>query len=128
MKVQTSNKLAHLQVEYNELYEQTETLKAQTQIKYSECMNLSQAVSVNSGDKKVMQMYRKAVSEYNSLCNNVRRNQNKLVNLSARINSECQREQIRLAKMNMSMQRKMCSAVRSQCRTNMQNAYKTGFR
>lgn len=88
MKIQTTNKLAHLQVELQETLEQNNCLQAQVTPKQNEVASLQNYLRVNNGDKKVMSRYKTACRDLNTLCNQIRRNNQKITNLQFRIQRE----------------------------------------
>lgn len=85
MKVQTSNSLAHLQVEYQELNEQTYMLEAQLSPLAVEIRQYQQYLQCNSGDKKTLSAYRQAVRRYNSIKNTIYRNRQRMYKLQLRM-------------------------------------------
>lgn len=91
MKIQTSNKLAHLQVEYQELYEQTTMLQGQLKPMEFQISQCQQYISVNSGDRKAVAQYRDLCRRYQTLVSQIKRNSMRLNNLQMRINQENQR-------------------------------------
>lgn len=122
MREQTVYRYSRLQNEYQELSAHTEVLKQQAQLKYEECCNLQQYMNVNGSDKVSVARYKKALSDYNSLSNNISRNQGRLVNIANKINIECQKEQVRIERANMSAQRKMINAMnRAYMKSNKSN-------
>lgn len=107
MSARSTNKLLQLQNEYRALDERTCMLQKQASIKEQECYLLQQKVANNPGDKNLLARYKKTLSDYTSLINNIRRNQSRLVNLQNRISVEYQREQMRVAKANMAAQQRL---------------------
>lgn len=91
MKIQTSNKLAHLQVEYQELYEQTTMLQSQIKPMELQINQCQYYISVNSGDRKAVAQYRDLCRRYQTLVSQIKRNTIRLNNLQMRINQENQR-------------------------------------
>lgn len=81
MKIQTTNRLAHLQVELQETIEQNTLLQRQVQLKQNEVANLQMYVNTNNGDKRITTQYRKTCRELNTLCNQIRRNNRKITRL-----------------------------------------------
>lgn len=88
MKIQTQNKLAHFQCEYNELCEQTQMLQAQIPALQAQVQQLYCYLNCNNGDKRARSDYSKALQRLNSLNNTIRRNQMRLVTLSRQIAQE----------------------------------------
>lgn len=88
MKIQTTNRLAHLQVELQETTEQNRCLYAQVQPKKDQISSMECYLRTYNGDRKVMQQYKKACRELNTLCNQIRRNNDKIAKLQYRIQVE----------------------------------------
>ena len=88
MKIQTQNKLAHLQCEYQELCEQTQMLQAQIPTLQAQVQQLYYYLNCNNGDKRARSDYSKALQRLNSLNATIRRNQMRLVTLSRQISQE----------------------------------------
>ena len=128
MKIQTSNKLAHLQCEYNELMEQTQILSNQIQPMLAQLNQLSQYLSVNAGDRLTLSKYKETQRRYNSLVNQVKRNNQRLNNLSMRIKQEYSRLQLQGQKSAMSMQRQAARQQASMLRQAQKEAMRTGYR
>lgn len=93
MKVQTGNRLAHLQVELQELIEQTNYLKLQIQPKQMEIANLENYLKYNNGDRRISSDYRKACNELRSLMIKINTNNRKITKLNFRIQQEGMRIQ-----------------------------------
>ena len=128
MKIQTSNKLAHLQCEYNELMEQTQILSNQIQPMQAQLNQLSQYLSVNVGDRLTLSKYKETQRRYNSLVNQVKRNNQRLNNLSMRIKQEYSRLQLQGQKSAMSMQRQVARQQASMMRQAQRESMRTGYR
>lgn len=94
MRVQTTNKLAHLQVELQETMEQNNCLQSQVQPKQAQIASLENYIRANSGDRKLMAQYRKACRELNTLCNQIRRNNQKITRLQFSIQQEGAKSQM----------------------------------
>lgn len=88
MRIQTTNRLAHLQVELQETVEQNRCLYNQVQPKKNQISSMEYYLRTNNGDRKVMQQYKKACRELNTLCNRIRRNNDKIAKLQYRIQVE----------------------------------------
>lgn len=85
MKIQTTNRLAHLQVELQETIEQNNCLQSQVAPKQNEVASLQMYLGSNYGDKRITSRYKTACRELNTLCNQIRRNNQKITNLQFRI-------------------------------------------
>ena len=94
MKIQTSNRLAHLQVELQSTKEQNNCLQSQVQPKQSQVSSLENYIRVNSGDRKLVSQYKKACRELNTLYNQIRRNNEKITRLQCNIQQESLKSQI----------------------------------
>lgn len=105
MRVQTTNRLAHLQVELQETIEQNYCLQAQVQPKQEQIAYLEQYLRVNSGDRKLMTKYRKACRELTTLCNRINRNNQKITRLQYNIGQEELRIQMGYAKPRRNVRR-----------------------
>lgn len=88
MKVQTQNRLAHYQVEYQEVREQTCMLQNQMSYLQNQLINLQQYLSVNNGDKMARQNFRRVQRELNSAKSQIFRNMRRLSTLERQINTE----------------------------------------
>lgn len=88
MKIGTDNKLAHLQLEYNELYEQTCTLGAVANTTLNMVRYYETYLSSNGGDRSAIAEYRKAITKYRSVVSQINRNNYRLQSLIRRINEE----------------------------------------
>lgn len=91
MNIATQNRLAHLQVEYQEVTEQTQMLQAQLPALTSQLGTLEQYLSYNNGDRKARADYSKTLQRYNSICNTIRRNNLRIQALSRQIAIENQK-------------------------------------
>ena len=89
MKIATSNKLAHYQVEFQELQEQTAMLNAQLPGLMQQMRTMESYLSVNSGDRKARTEYTTLCKRYNSTCTTIRRNSMRLQTLQRQITAEC---------------------------------------
>lgn len=85
MKIQTNNRLAHYQVELNEVSEQTYMLQVNIGHLYQEINVLSNYLSANSGDLHSRNMYKAKVKEYRSLKSKVNRNTRRIETLRRQI-------------------------------------------
>lgn len=85
MKIRTNNRLAHYQVELNEVSEQTYMLQVNMGNLYQEINVLSNYLSVNSGDLHSRNMYKAKVKEYRSLKSKVNRNTRRIETLRRQI-------------------------------------------
>lgn len=93
MRIQTSNKLAHLQAEYMEVSQQTACLENQVQFKRAQIAQLESYLCKNNGDRQMTMQYRKNCRELNTLCNKIARNKSRLANLQRGIQAESYRAQ-----------------------------------
>lgn len=93
MKLQTNNRLAHYQVELNEVQEQTIMLQARLQPIQAELANLQSYLSCNNGDKYVRQQYKRKVMEFRSLCTKIRKNSVRINTLQRQIMCEASKIQ-----------------------------------
>lgn len=118
MKIGTQNRLAHLQVEYQELNEQTMMLQNQVAPLNASIQQYQNYLSYNQGDRESLRKYRESLNRYNSLINQIRRNQNRLANLSMQITKEMQRVAVAEQRQMYSMQNK---AMRAGCNQMMVN-------
>ena len=98
MKIQTQNKLAHYQCEYNEVYEQTLMLQNQIVPLQQQIGNMQRYLQVNGGDRKAMQDYKRLTAQLNTLNSSIRRNQTRLNTLSRQIYAEQNRMTMRANK------------------------------
>lgn len=131
MRIQTSNKLAHLQAEYQELSEQTKALESQVSPLQCQVNQLYQYISVNSGDRKLLASYKDLNRKLQTLVNTIRRNNNRLASLQMRIVTECGRVQAQEQKMAMNMQRQAQRSAMSQMKSQARmynTAYRNGFK
>lgn len=88
MKVQTQNRLAHYQVEYQEIREQTCMLQNQFGYLQNQLVNLQQYLSVNNGDKMARQNLRQVQRNLNSTKSQIFRNMRRLSTLERQISVE----------------------------------------
>ena len=91
MKIQTQNKLAHYQAEYQEVTEQTQMLRAQLPSLQQQILNMEAYLRVNNGDRKARTDYGNLVRRYNSLNNTIKRNCMRLETLNRQIAIENQK-------------------------------------
>ena len=122
MKIGTQNRLAHLQVEYQELNEQTMMLQNQVAPLNASIQQYQNYLSYNQGDRVSLKKYREALNRHNSLLNQIRRNQNRLANLSMQITREMQRVAVADQRQMCSMQNKAMRAGYNQMMVN--NGYR----
>ena len=105
MKIQTQNKLAHYQAEYQEVSEQSQMLQAQLPALQQQIASMETYLRVNNGDRKARTDYSNLVRRYNSLVNTIKRNNMRLETLNRQIAIENQ-------KIVNAQQRQMMSAYR----------------
>lgn len=91
MKIQTQNKLAHYQAEYQEVTEQSQMLQAQLPALQQQIASTEAHLRVNGGDRKARTDYSNLVRRYNSLVNTIKRNNMRLETLSRQIAIENQK-------------------------------------
>lgn len=91
MKIATCNRLAHYQVEFQELQEQTAMLNAQLPSLMSQMANIENYLAVNSGDRSARASYSQLRQRYNSTCASIRRNSMKMQTLQRRMAMESYR-------------------------------------
>lgn len=89
MKIATTNRLAHYQVEFQELQEQTAMLNAQLPGLQSQIASMEQYLRMNGGDRKARSEYTKLRQRYNSTCASIRRNTVRMQTLQRQISGEC---------------------------------------
>lgn len=85
MRIQSNNRLAHYQVEFQELQEQTAMLNAQLPGLQQQIASLEQYLSCNAGDRKARQNYSQVRQRYNSTCSSIRRNAMRMQTLQRQI-------------------------------------------
>lgn len=110
MKIQSQNKLAHYQVEYQEVTQQSQMLQAQLPNLQQQIANMEAYLRVNNGDRKARTDYSNLIKRYNSLNNTIKRNSMRLETLSRQIAIENQ-------KIMNAQQRQMMSAYRRSNKT-----------
>lgn len=88
MKIATQNRLAHYQIEYNEICEQSGILNNQLLLKQQEYNNLQRYLSCNQGDKGVRQQFRQCAKDITSIQSKLRQNNVRLATLSRQIEVE----------------------------------------
>jgi chaperonin cofactor prefoldin len=88
MRIQTQNKLAHLQCEYQSLSNQTAILQGQLSALNAE---LVQYNGYNGGDRTIIARYRTLNSQAKTLNSQINRNINRLNRLQMSINTEIAR-------------------------------------
>lgn len=91
MKIQSQNRLAHYQCEYNEVLEQTQMLQNQLPGLQDQLINMQQYLNCNNGDRKARTDYSKLLQRYNSISCTIRRNQMRLQTLQRQIMCENQK-------------------------------------
>ena len=74
MRIATNNRLAHYQVEYQELNEQTAMLRNQLPGLEAQIAQLGNYLSVNGGDRMARSEYAKFRQRYSSISSAIRRN------------------------------------------------------
>lgn len=110
MKIQSQNKLAHYQAEYQEVTQQSQMLQAQLPNLQQQIANMEAYLRVNNGDRKARTDYSNLIKRYNSLNNTIKRNSMRLETLSRQIAIENQ-------KIMNAQQRQMMSAYRRSNKT-----------
>ncbi len=98
MKIAIQNKLAHLQTEYNSLRTETQMLNSQVIPLCSQLGNLSAYLRQNAGDRMAVKQYGDVQRRYNSLQNQIRRNNTRLGKLELQIQQEVMRQQTKMVK------------------------------
>lgn len=88
MRIATTNKLAHYQVELQELQEQTAMLNAQLPGLTAQIQSIEQYLSVNAGDRRARAEYTKLRQRYFSTCSAIRRNSTRMQTLQRQITGE----------------------------------------
>lgn len=91
MKIQSQNRLAHYQCEYNEIVEQTQMLQGQLVGIQSQLVSMQQYLNVNNGNRRARTDYSKLLQKYNQMCNTINRNQMRLQTLQRQIMQESQK-------------------------------------
>lgn len=89
MKIATSNRLAHYQVELQELQEQTAMLNAQLPSLQAQMVTAQQYLRMNCGDRRARASYMEIQRRYNSTCTSIRRNTIRMQTLQRQIAGEC---------------------------------------
>ena len=128
MNIQTSNKLVHLQYEYNELLEQTQMLQKQVEPLQVQLGQLNSYISVNHGDRCVMTQLRETQRRLNALVNQINRNRQRISNLEMRISQESARIQMQQQKQANTMQRQMMRQQASMMKRMQRESMKSGYR
>lgn len=111
MKIQTQNKLAHYQAEYQEVTEQSQMLQAQLSSLQQQIASMEAYLRTNNGDRKARTDYSNLIKRYNSFVNTIKRNNMRLETLSRQIAIENQ-------KIVNAQQRQMMSAYRRNNKTS----------
>ena len=96
MRLQTNNKLAHYQCEYQELCEQTAMLQNQVPALQAQIAQLQAYCNVNCGDRAAIGNLKKLLTRMRTLSNNIARNQQRLNTLARQIQNEQARIQARM--------------------------------
>lgn len=117
MRMDVSNKLQHLQCEYQQLQAQTQMLQSRVNPLQCEVDTLGRYCNVNPGDRAAMANYRKISRNLQTLLNQVRNNTNKLATLQMRMNTESQRIVMQQQRHAVAMGNRMLKAQNSQMRT-----------
>lgn len=112
MKIGTSNRLAHYQVEFREISEQTTLLQSQVAGLQSQIHSLQAYLSVNQGDRNARANLSKLVQSYNSMSSSINRNLVRLQTLTSKM-------QIENNKIAMSQQRAVLTANKVRGRSFM---------
>lgn len=89
MKIGTQNRLAHYQVEFQELQEQTAMLNAQLPGLMSQLQSIEQYLRMNGGDRTARANYNGVRQRYNQTCTAIRRNTMRMQTLQRQIAGEC---------------------------------------
>lgn len=113
MKIQSQNRLAHYQLEYQELMEQTNMLIAQLSTAQAEVANLFAYLQCNDGDRRARSDYSKAIQRVNHLQSSINHNNLRCVTLQRQIAIENNKIQVQSAK-----------AMMSACRVPGRSAYR----
>ena len=88
MKIATENRLAHYQVEYQELQEKIRVQTSLLAPLQSQIQQLNSYLQYNNGDRAAMKNYRRLMCEYNSTINSIRRYTMRMQSLAVRMNNE----------------------------------------
>lgn len=88
MRIATNNRLAHYQVEYQELNEQTAMLRNQLPGLEAQIAQLGNYLSVNGGDRMARSEYAKLRQRYSSISSAIRRNIVRMQTLQRQIAGE----------------------------------------
>lgn len=88
MKIATQNRLAHYQVEYNEICEQNVVLNNQLLLQQQEFNNLQRYLNCNQGDARARQQLRKCSRDLCSTQTKLRQNNIRLGTLTRQIDVE----------------------------------------
>ena len=88
MKIQTQNKLAHLQCEYNTLYAQPCMLQSQEKPLLEEIQSCQQFITYNQGDRSARARYKSLMQRHRTLVSQINRNATRLNKLQMSINQE----------------------------------------
>lgn len=88
MKIQTQNRLAHYQVEYNECCEQGQLVQRQIQAQQIVVNQYMAYLQRNAGDKNARKQYNEACRELQKLNTQSRHIQTRLATLQRQINME----------------------------------------
>lgn len=88
MRIQSSNRLAHYQVELQELQEQTAMLNAQLPGLQAQMQTMQQYLMANGGDRRARSEWSKLQQRYNQTCTAIRRNTTRMMTLQRQIAGE----------------------------------------
>lgn len=91
MRIQSNNRLAHYQVELQELQEQTAMLNAQLPGLQSQIVSMQHYLSQNCGDRKARGEVSALQRRYQHMCTSIRRNSVRMQTLQRQITAECAR-------------------------------------
>lgn len=91
MKIATHNRLAHYQVEFQELQEQTAMLNTQLPGLLSQIQQMQAYLTANGGDRRARHQFAELNRRYNSVCSSIRRNTVRMQTLQRQIQAECAR-------------------------------------
>lgn len=89
MRIATGNRLAHYQVEFQELQEQTAMLNGQLPGLQNQIVHLQGYLSMNQGDKRARQELAELQRRYRTICSSIGRNNVRLNTLQRQIQGEC---------------------------------------
>ena len=92
MRLATSDRLSHMQLEYNGLNEQTAALKAQYSMMNAQCQNLLQYCQSRPGDRVQKAALNQQMRAVRSLYSHIVRNERRMAVLQRNMAAEMQRQ------------------------------------